>query len=138
MRFRAGRDFFVEQCPALLTHTKPPATWAGKHINRQMRAQPARKASSSISEELTLPVVLPHEIKHTIQGIKRSTRIHVYGNGGGKQVLFSIVLNQIEPATLSRRNMMKQSCTTAGTQEAVILVTCHRLCCASQGHNRFL
>lgn len=78
--------------------------------------KPARKASSSISGELTLTVVLPHKkIKYIVQDVKRNMRIHIYRDGGGKQVLFSIALNQTEPGTLSRRNMMNQSSTTVGT-----------------------
>lgn len=35
MRLRTRRDF--ESSSALpLSHTKPPATWAGKQVNRQM------------------------------------------------------------------------------------------------------
>lgn len=83
MRLRTRRDF--ESSSALpLSHTKPPATWAGKQVNRQMRVKPAQKTSSHIPGEITLPVVLPPKKEIHIQDIK-NTRIHICRDGGGSR-----------------------------------------------------
>lgn len=113
MGLRTGRDFELSSALSL-SHTKPSAMWAGKHVNRQMWVEPVRK-TSHIPGEITLPMVSPHKKEiHYRRHLKEHMNRHLQG-WWRKQVLFAVVLNQTDPDTLSRRNMIILSCTTAGT-----------------------